>query len=254
MTRTHKTMSALVTGLLACTLVSSSATAQMSDSASGMTPGQPFVVAVATSSGTPLIVVAAGRTPVDADRRVGIYLPDLGDAGGQGKDQKLVYVVYTEGASGLSAEILGKPQSTVGRVHSQTETAAGAGAILGGSSGQQKKAPIEGPGMAPDVVKKPQEKVGRVHASYEQAAGAGATLGGSGAQQTGSMLTIGASGLQHTLGYDMSGDIVWMDDCVHGPYQPDGAGSLGSADDGLLQGNGSGADGFSASVGGSKAL
>jgi hypothetical protein len=241
MTRTHNTLSALATGLLAFGLASSSSNAQMAEP-STWTPGQPYVVAISDPQGNPLMVVAAGRIPLETEARVALFLPDLESFGDQ--EQQLTYTVLSQ-RNTLNGTMNKKSQAVVGRVHKQFIKAAG-GAILGqpGSTKDKSQASL---GVDSPTQKKSQEKVGRVHKNYIKGPAA-SMQGNSGGAQGGSYLLISSTGLQNTLGYSVDDDIVWIDSCVHGAYEIPGAGSM-STSEGVLSGTGAGAKNVSTSFG-----
>jgi hypothetical protein len=204
---------ALATGLLAVGLASSSASAQMSKSAAGFTPGEPFVVTISTVRGTPIMIVQAGRVPLQSDRRVRLFLPDLGDG-----PQELVYVLSLRGDLSVRSSQ---------KVRSMTEAS-------------QAEA---------DVNKRSRERAGRLRSYILSASPVGPKLGKQGGKQSGSTLSIGADGMHHTFGYDLSGDIVGEEKGQAAANQVSDAGSLGKAGDGGLTGGAAGSNNVSTSTG-----
>lgn len=132
MTTINNTMFALASGLLASVLASSSATAQVSKPSPGFIPGQPFAITIEDGRGTPLMVVLAGRIPLESDPRIELFLPDLESFGDQ--EDSLVYALSIQTESSLGSEMGKKSQEVAGRVHLVYEKAA-AGATLGQSDG-----------------------------------------------------------------------------------------------------------------------
>jgi hypothetical protein len=193
MTTIKNTTFALAIGLLASTLASPSSMAQMAKPATGLTPGQPFVLSISSPDGQPVMVVAGGHIPLLSEPRIALFLPDLESLGGQEEGGQFTYTLSTQGPAGLTSETLGKPQHVVGRVHKE-------------------------------YVKSP----------------AGPTLGAQGGTSGGSILLIGAGGLQLTPVIDIADDIVWIDSCVHGAYEVAGAGTMATAAEGILEGGGAG--------------